>query len=71
MHDVLSGKAVTGILHFYNKTPIDWHCKKQATSETSMYGAEFVAARTCIEQTIDHQNYLRYLGVNVHEVSYM
>jgi hypothetical protein len=23
MHDVLSGKAVTGILYFYNKTPID------------------------------------------------
>ena len=36
-----------------------------------MYGAEFVAARTCIEQTIDHRNYLRYLGVNIHEVSYI
>ena len=23
MHDILSGKAVTGVLHFYNKTPID------------------------------------------------
>ena len=23
MHDVLNGKAVTGVLHFYNKTPIN------------------------------------------------
>ena len=65
MHDVLNGKAVTGILHFYNKTPIDWHCKKQATSETATYGSEFMACRTCLEQVIDHRNYLRYLGVPV------
>lgn len=69
MYYVLSGKAVTEVLHFHNKTPINWHCKKQVISETSTYKAEFVAARTCIEQTIDYQNYLRYLGVNVHEVS--
>ena len=71
MHDVLSGKAVTGVLHFYNKTPIDWYCKKQATSETSTYGSEFVASRSCIEQIIDHRNYLQYLGVEVYEISYM
>jgi len=23
MHDVLSGESVTGVLHFFNKTPID------------------------------------------------
>ena len=71
MHDILSGKAVTGVLHFYNKTPIDWYCKKQATSETSTYGAEFISARSCIEQIIDHRNYLRYLGVEVYDISYM
>ena len=58
MHDVLNGKAVTGVLHFYNKTPIDWYCKKQATAETATYGAEFSACRTCLEQVIDHCNYL-------------
>ena len=35
MHDVLSGKAVTGIIHLINKTPIMWYSKKQATSETA------------------------------------
>ena len=43
MHDVLSGKAVTGCIHFINKTPIMWHSKKQATTETATYGAEFCA----------------------------
>jgi hypothetical protein len=28
MYDVLSGKAVTGVAHFYNKTPVDWYCTK-------------------------------------------
>jgi len=69
MHDVLSGKAVTGILHFYNKTPIDWYSKKQSTTETATYGSEFLSCRTCFEQIIDHRNYLRYLGVPIHDIS--
>ena len=27
MHDILPGKAVTGVCTFYNKTPVDWYCK--------------------------------------------
>ena len=30
MHDIISGKLVTGILHFLNKTPSDWFSKKQS-----------------------------------------
>ena len=71
MHDVLSGKAVTGIIHLINKTPIMWYSKKQATSETATYGAEFVAGRTCIEQVIDLRNSLRYLGVPINDISYV
>ena len=71
MHDVLSGKAVTGVLHFYNKTPIDSYSKKQATTETATYGSEFVSCRTCVEHTIDHRNYLQYLGVPVAEKDIM
>ena len=32
MHDLLSGKSVTGVCTFYNKTPIDWYCKQQSIS---------------------------------------
>ena len=41
MHDILSGKAVTGVVHFYNKTAVNWYCKKQSTTETTTYGSEF------------------------------
>ena len=50
-HDVLTGLSVTGILHPFNKTPINWHSKKQATVETATYGSEFIASCTCV----DHQ----------------
>jgi hypothetical protein len=71
MHDLITGRSVTGILHFVNKMPIDWYSKKQATVETATYGSEFVASRTCVEQIIDLRNTLRYLGVPIREKSYM
>ena len=71
MHDVLSGKSVTGTFHMANLTPMMWYSKKQATAETATYGAEFLAARTCIEQIVDLRNAFRYLGVPVFETSYV
>ena len=71
MHDVLTGKAVTGCVHFANKTPIMWYSKKQATVKTATYGAEFIAGRTCMEQIIDLRNTFRYLRVPIHDISYM
>jgi hypothetical protein len=53
IHDVMTGKLATRILHLINKTPLDWYSKKQATVETATYGSEFVAARICVEQIID------------------
>ena len=64
-HDALTGRSVTGVLHMLNATPIDWYSKKQATVETATYGSEFVAAQICIEQIIDLQNTLWYLGVPI------
>ena len=52
-HDMLSGISVTGIFHFINQTPSVWFSNKQATSETAMYGSEFLASHTCVEQIID------------------
>ena len=71
MHDIVTGRSVTGILHLVNKTPMDWYSKKQATVETATYGSEFVAARICVEQIIDLRNTLRYLGVPIRSKSYM
>ena len=65
MHNQLNGKAVTGVLHFINQTPLDWFCKKQNTVETATYGAEGSAARTAIEQMRANKLTLMYLGVPI------
>ena len=39
LHDLVSGKSVTGILHLVNKTPLDWYSKKYATVDTATYGS--------------------------------
>ena len=70
-HDLISGRSVTGILHFANKTPIDWFSKMQSTVETATFGSEYVAARTCTEQIIDLRTTFRYLGVPVEGSSYV
>ena len=70
-HDMATGRAVTGILHFINKTPIDWYSKKQSTVETATYGSEFTSAKTAIQQIQGLRTTLRYLGVPVDDTSYM
>ena len=64
-HDMVTGRAMTGVLHFVNKTVFDWYAKKQATVETATYGSEFVAGRTAVEQIMDIRLYFRYLGVPI------
>jgi len=70
-HDWTTGRAVTGVLHFLNGTPVDWYSKQQNTVETATYGSEFVAARIATNQIIDLRMTLRYLGVPVVEKSYL
>jgi hypothetical protein len=64
-HDLISGRALTGIFHLLNGTPIDWYSKRQATVETATYGSKFVAARIATDQIIDLRITLRYFGVPV------
>ena len=71
MHCLLTGRSVTGILSFINKTPVDWFSKKQSTVETATYGSELVAARIAVERMIDLRITLRYLGVPLREKDYM
>jgi hypothetical protein len=65
-HDALSGKSVSGILHYYNKTPIDWYAKKQYTVETATFGSEASCARTACDQIRANKLTLLYLGVPLH-----
>ena len=70
-HDLATGRAVSGVLHFINQTPIEWFSKKQATVETSTYGSEFAAARVAIQQIAGLRTTLRYLGVPLNGPSYL
>ena len=70
-HDLATGRAVTGVLHFLNQTPIDWFTKKQETVETATYGSEFAAARRAIQQIAAMRVMLQYLGVPISESSYL
>jgi hypothetical protein len=70
-HDLVTGRALTAVLHLINKTPFDWFCKRQATVETATYGSEFVAAKTAVEQIQEIRLTLRYLGVPIKGKSYM
>ena len=70
-HDVVTGRAVTALLHFINQTPFDWYSKRQATVESATFGSEFVAARTGIDHIVDIRTSLRYLGVPIKGKTYM
>mgnify|MGYP000107799768 CR=1 FL=1 len=70
-HDLVSGKAVSGILHMFNQTPIDWYSKLQTTAESATFGSEYISGRTCVEQIIDLRLTLRYLGVPINGPSMM
>ena len=65
LHDIITGRSVTGILHMLNKTPSDWFCKLQNQVETATYGSEFMAMRICTEQVMELCYMLRMLGVPV------
>jgi hypothetical protein len=71
LHDILTGRSVTGILNLINKTPIESYSKKPPKVETATYGSEFVAATTCVKQIIYIWTTLYYLGVPIRSKRYM
>ena len=50
LHDIINGRSVTAVLHFFNLAPGDWYSKRQATVENAMHGSEFVAARLLLSK---------------------
>ena len=63
--------SITGILHLFNQTPIGGYIKKQLRVEPVTDGSEFIAVCMCIEQTTDLHTTLSYLGVPIHEKSFV
>jgi len=55
---------------FVNKTIVNWFSKKQATVETSVFGAEFVAMKLAMESNRALRYKLRMMGVPIDGQSY-
>jgi hypothetical protein len=64
-HDLVTGRAMSGIIHLVNQTPIASYCKKQKTVETATYGSEFMVARHACEQIMDIRYTLRMMGIPI------
>jgi len=71
MHDLVSGRSLTGIMHVWNKTVVDTYARLQSTVENATFGSEFAATRTASEQVIDLRTTARYLGVPIRGESFM
>ena len=63
--DKLTIRSRTGYIIFLNSAPIAWLSKKQATIETSVFGAEFVAMKIGMEKIWGLQYKLRMVGLPI------
>lgn len=58
-------RSQTGVLIFLNKAPVHWYSKRQATVETSTFGAEFCAMKIAVEMVEALRYKLRMFGVPI------
>jgi hypothetical protein len=69
--DKLTRRSRTGYFIFLNMAPIAWLSKKQATVETSVFGAEFVAMKLGVEHVRSLRYKLRMMGVPINTPAYV
>jgi hypothetical protein len=70
-HDLVTGRAMSGIIHFFNQTPIISFCKKQKTVETVTNGSEFMVALQAAQQIIDLRCTLHMMVIPLYGPSWM
>ena len=63
--DRLTRRSRSGHIVHLNMAPIDWLSKKQATCETSVFGAEFAALKVAIEAVRGIRHKLRMMGIEI------
>jgi hypothetical protein len=63
--DKITRRSRTGFFVFLNSAPIIWYSKRQTTVETSVFGSEFVAMKTGMEQIRGLRYKLRMMGVPI------
>ena len=64
-HDKVTGRSITGLIIFVGCTPVTYLSKRQASVQTSTFGAEFTALKTSVEEVVAIRYYLQSMGVLV------
>ena len=62
-HCKVTGKSITGIVHFVMQTPVEWFLSCRVPLRWLYFGSEFVAARIAAEQTMAMRYTLMAIGV--------
>jgi len=68
-HDKVTGRSVTGLFCFVGSTPVLWKSQRQASVQTSTFGAEFTALKKAVEEAITLRYYLRSMGIKVNKTT--
>ena len=69
--DSITRRSRTGFLIFLNSAPIYWYSRKQGSCETSSFGSEFIAMKTCCEYIRGLRYKLRMMGIPVDLPTYV
>jgi hypothetical protein len=64
-HDLVTGRAMSGIIHLVNQTPLTSYCKTQMTVKTATYGSECMVARHSCKHIMDLRYILRMMGIPI------
>ena len=68
--DSITRRSRTGFIVFLNNAPIFVHSKKQGSCETSSFGSEFIAMKSCCEHLGGLRYKLRMFGIPVEYQAY-
>ena len=69
--DSITRRSRTGFIVYMNSSPIYWTSKKQTSIETSSFGSEFIAMKTCCEYLRGLRYKLRMMGIPCEFPSYI
>ena len=69
--DSITRRSRTGFFVFLNRAPIYWTSKKQGSCETSSFGSEFIALKSCCEYIRGLRFKLRMMGIPVEMPTYV
>ena len=69
--DSTTRRSRTGFIIYLNSAPIYYLSKKQTSVETSSFGSEFIALKTCCEYIRGLRYKLRMMGISVDSPAYI